>query len=475
MNVRAPATAFQRHTHANQPQNWSEVLARETRPVPDHVRSFGAPPEGPYEVPARWYTDHAIFAEEIEKIWKKKWQMVCRLDHIPQKGDTYLHEVAGLSIVIVRVDQDTVKGYWNSCLHRGVPLRQCAGRVDRLQCPFHGFTWNLDGKNVMIPHAEDFPHIDPEKFSLPEVKITLWQGFVMMNPDLNAEPFETYIGKLDGQFARFPWTDREVSMQIRKIFPANWKAVQEAFMESFHVLTTHAQLALGSAGERCNDFGAIGNVSRGVLATGHTSDYVPYTPTESEIFARQNGVWDDEEVPESFNLPEGVTARQASAERNRDLMRPKLGPVVDEATDTEVTDVHYYTMFPNFHPFGMMQTFAYRFYPHTSDPDQCVMEITFLTPVAEGQAHRTPPEPIWLAAEEEFVEVKKLGSFGSFISQDSSNLAGVMMGLRNSQTGYVNFARFHESKIRHFYSIYEKVMGLSSAKEVAAAKAKTTA
>ena len=475
MNLPAAKTAFKRHTHEAQPQNWDEVLATETRPIPDYVTNFGPMPEGPTEVPTRWYTDPAVFADEVENIWKKKWQMACRLDHIANKGDTYLHEVAGLSFIVVRVDDDVVKGYWNSCLHRGVPLRQCAGRVDRLQCPFHGFTWSLAGKSVLIPHAEDFPQIDQENFSLPEVQIALWQGWVMINPDLQAEPFESYVGDLDRQFERFPWTDREVTMQIRKVFPANWKAVQEAFMESFHVLTTHPQLAFNSAGERCNTFAARGNVSRGILAIGQTSDYVAQTPGEQLIYERMNGFWDDEAIPDGYALPEGVTARQANANRNRNLMRPALGDVVDLATDSEAGDVYYFTLFPNFHPFGMMQSFAYRFYPHTSSPDACVMEITFLAPVVGDRPRKEPPPAIELGAQEEFVAVEKLGSFGSFISQDSSNLAGIMKGMRNSQTGYVQFAEVHESKIRHFYQVYEGVMGLSAEAEVAEAKARRAA
>ena len=239
-------------------------------------------------------------------------------------------------------------------------------------------------------------------------------------------------------------------------------------MESFHVLTTHPQLAFSTAGDRCNDFGAFGNVSRGVLAIGQTSDYVPITPDEGYILGRLNGVWDDEEVPEALKLPKGMTARQAHAQRNREIQRARFGNVVDEACDAEAVDVHYYTVFPNFHPFGFIAApFIYRFLPLGDNPDKCVMEVMFLTPVPDGQERRPPPEAIWLDENQEFVEVAKLGSFGSFISQDSSNLGSIMSGLRSSQTKIVNFARKHEGKIRHFYSVYEKAIGLSAADEVA--------
>ncbi|UPJ48395.1 aromatic ring-hydroxylating dioxygenase subunit alpha [Bradyrhizobium sp. 200] len=460
--------------HINQPQSYEEVLATDTRPVPDYIRKFGNKVEGPYEIPTRWYTDRSLFKDEVENIWKRKWQLACRTDHVAQKGDTYIYNVAGLSFVIVRLSDDVIKGYWNSCLHRGVPLRQCAGRVTRLQCPYHGFTWGLDGRSLLIPNPEDFPHINPEKFSLPEVQVAVWQDFVFINPDLGAEPFESYIGQLDSQLQRWPYSRRDVSIHVTKVFACNWKALQEAFMESFHVLTTHPQLAFSTAGDRCNDFSAFGNVSRGVLAIGQTSDYVPISPDEQYIYTRLNGLWDDEEVPAEMKLPRGTTARQAFAQRNRDVQRAKFGAIVDDACDAEAVDVHYYTIFPNFHPFGFISApFVYRFLPFGDDPDKSVMEVMFLTPVPENQERKPPAEPIRLGENQEFVEVTQLGSFGSFISQDSSNLESIMRGLRSSQTKVANFGRTHEGKIRHFYSVYEKSMGLSAADEVAAIRSKS--
>lgn len=462
--------AFEMHMHASQAQSYDELLDKDTRPVPQYVRHFGEQDIGPFEVPTRWYTDHDLHRIEVERIWKRKWQMVCRVDHVREIGDTYVYEVAGLSFVIVRVGKEQIKGYWNSCLHRGVPLRQCAGRVDRLQCPFHGFTWSLEGKSLLIPHPEQFPHIDREKFSLPEVQVGVWQGFVFINPDLKAESLQSYLGELDAQFTRLPYTRRELVMHIAKVFPANWKALQEAFLESFHVLTTHPQFALGQA-DRCTIFGASGNVSRGIVSQGPTNEYVPYTPAEQEIFRTINEFWDDEAHSEDFVLPEGVTARQAYAEKIRSALRPMLGAVVDTASDAELVDVFYYTVFPNFNPYGVYGPLQiYRFLPYGNDPDKSVMEVMSLRPIAEGAEPCAPAKPIWLTEDQEFTTLTELGSFGAFIAQDSGNLRGIMKGLRNSQTGIVNFAREYESKIRHFYALYEQAMGLSAADEVAAIK-----
>lgn len=464
-----PAGMFAKHSHEMQPQTFEEILAAETRPVPDYINNFGTAIEGPYKIPTRWYTNPAVHTAEIEGIWKRKWQFACRVDHLAEKGDTFVYKVAGLSFVLVRVSKDEIKAYWNSCLHRGVPLRQCAGRVDRLQCPFHGFTWGLDGKSQLIPHDEEFPHIDKENFSLPEVNVAIWQDFVFINPDLDAEPLETYLGALDGQFQRFPYTNRELAIHVTKVFPANWKVVQEAFMESYHVLTTHPQFAACSGGERCNDFTADGNVSRSVLANGVTSDYIAKTPSEADVFRILTGWWDDEEVADDAKLPEGRTARSYLADQARGNFRAIYGDEVDYATDTELIDVYDYTVFPNTHIFGMLfTTLVYRFLPYGENGDKCTMEVFLMMPMAEGQQAKPPAAPIWLNEDQEFVAIEELGTFGAFISQDSSNMAGMMMGLRSSKTGFVQFSRKLESKIRHFYALFEESLGLSAEQEVAA-------
>lgn len=473
VQTKAPAM-FAMHHHESQPQTFEEVLATETLPIPEYVRNFGAPIEGPHEIPARWYTDPEIHNAEVERLWKRNWQLVCTLDHIPHKGDTHVYEVAGLSFLIVRVSETVVKAYWNSCLHRGVPLRQSSGRVDRLQCPFHGFTWSLEGRSQMIPHPEEFPHIDAANFSLPHVLVDVWQNFVFINPDLNAEPLDAYLGQLDSQFKQWPLGSREITLHVKKVFPANWKAVQEAFMESYHVLTTHPQYAATTGAERCGDFGAEGHVSRGILAIGFSSDYIAQTPSEEAIFRIMTGFWDDEEIPEDRRLPSGITARQTAANGIREINRPLFGDKIDSATTTELLDVYYYSVFPNSHLFGMIMTpLIYRFLPLGDKGDKCTMEVILLRQVPEGQSRRAPPEPIVLGEEQEFIEVKDLGTFGSFISQDSSNMAGVMTGLRSSRTGYVQFSRKFESKIRHFYSEYEKALGRSANEEVAAIKSKS--
>ena len=92
------------------------------------------------------------------------------------------------SLIVVRTAPDEVRAYINSCLHRGTMLRTQGGCVKQFRCPFHGFTWSLEGKLIQIPGEWDFPHVDKSKMSLPEAKVGLWGGFVFVNFDPQCQP-----------------------------------------------------------------------------------------------------------------------------------------------------------------------------------------------------------------------------------------------------------------------------------------------
>ena len=461
------APSFSKHVHVGQPQTYDELLDADTREVPQFIRDHGPTDVGPRQVPTRWYLDRAVHDLEVEHIWKRTWQLVCRLEDVAEVGDTFVYDIADMSFIVVRSSRTELKAFWNACLHRAIPLRKCSGRVASLQCPFHGFTWGLDGTSKLIPCPEEFPDIDPGSFSLPEVQVATWEGFVMLNPDPDAESLPDYMGGMPAEFERWPYTGRYKALHFAKVFPTNWKVLQEAFMEAYHVLTTHPQFTVNTS-ERCSQFGSHGNYSRGVQAQGQTSDYVPWTPSEQDIFDRVNRVWEDASRPSEYLLPEGVTARQAVAEQGRAMLRPVLGDFVDEMSDAETVDIFYYTLFPNFHPFaGFSQPIVYKFYPYGDDHTQSVMETMVLAPFPAGAPMPPPGELVWIPEGEDFTYIKELGWLGSFLSQDIANMHSAMKGLRNNQAGVVNFASVQESKISHFYSVYERLTGLSAKDEIA--------
>ena len=182
---------------------------------------------------------------ELEKknLWSRVWQMAAHEDDFPNVGDVVPYDIATNSYLIVRVAEDEYKAFYNACLHRGRKLREVRGKgLTEIRCPFHGWAWNIDGSLKQVPCAYDFTGLNREEESLPEVQVGRWGRFIFINPDPDAAPLEDHLGDLSSHFETLPYERRFKQAHVAKVIKANWKVVQEAFMESYHVLVTHPQI-----------------------------------------------------------------------------------------------------------------------------------------------------------------------------------------------------------------------------------------
>ena len=176
---------------------YHKLLDQESRPIPESFRRDSPIEPGPTFVPVERYYSKEFFDLEVEKIWKRVWQMAAHEDDLPEVGDYLPYDIAGLSFLIVKSSEDEYKAYYNACLHRGRKLREHRGKqADELRCPFHGWAWNIDGSLKQIPCQWDFPALKRAEQSLPEAKVGRWGRYIFINPDPNCEPFEDFIGDL---------------------------------------------------------------------------------------------------------------------------------------------------------------------------------------------------------------------------------------------------------------------------------------
>ena len=214
---------------------------------------------------------------EVEQVWRKTWQLACRLEHIPNIGDHVVYDIVHDSLIVVRTGPDEIKAYINSCLHRGTMLRTEGGCVKQFRCPFHGWTWKLDGALSVIPGQWDFPHVDKDKMNLPEARVGTWGGFVFINFDADAEPLETYLENLPEHFASFNLEDRYVAAHVAKIMPCNWKLAMEAFVEAYHVPFAHGQVLsyYGDSNTQYDVWPGVRHVSRMISVQGVASPSKP--------------------------------------------------------------------------------------------------------------------------------------------------------------------------------------------------------
>jgi len=430
--------------------SYQALLDTDSREVPDVLRWQSARELPVVRVPIERYTSRAFHDLEVEKLWKRVWQFACREEHIPEPGDHLVYEIAEMQVLIVRGADRAIRAFPNTCLHRGRALKDGPGRSDELKCAFHGWAWNLDGSLKAVPCRWDFPHVEREAYRLPEYRTGTWGGFVFVNMDREAEPFESFLGDLPVHFERWPLEDRYTAAHVAHRMRCNWKAAQEAFMEAYHVVATHPQILAG-IGDANSQYDAWDNYSRAITPNMTPSPHLDYQPSEQEML--QSMVTTSLDAEPAFRVPEGLTARALFAQMARMQLQGTV-PSVTLLTDAEMNDSFYYSLFPNMHPWGAYNRIVYRFRPNGNDPHTSIMEVIYLAPF---RGRRPPPAPIhWLDFDEPWTDAPELGPLAKVFAQDTFNLPKVQLGLKSAGHREVTFAQYQETKIRHFHSLLER-------------------
>ena len=395
---------------------------------------------------------------EYERLWPSTWQMACRVEHIPSSGDYYVYEIADLSIIVLRTSSGEVRAFHNSCLHRGTLLLEGCGNAQVLKCPFHGFSWNLDGTFRGMPAAWDFPHIEQQEFGLPSVAVAIWGGFVMVNPDGQAPPFETYASPLGEHFKPYPLEHRYVAHHTCQVVQANWKTTQEAFLEGYHVTTTHPHTTRFANDFDCgyDIFGP--NVSRLVQALAVPATHLVGQVPETEIAATLQKMMPPED---RLAVPDDVQARTWLAERFRQSFSRRWRCDLSGCSEAELLDSIQYLLFPNFAPWGGYAIpIVYRFRPYDHDPNQSLMEIIVLHPIPDD-GNYTTAEPFLLDPGQSWTQSPGFESLGMVIDQDMDNLPRIQKGLRAARHNKLTLSDYQEIRIRHFHQRLNEVLGLS--------------
>lgn len=432
---------------------YQELLDADTKAVPVVLRKVSPMAPGPTFVPVERYVSREYHELEKEHLWKKAWQMACREEHLPQVGDFTSYDIAGMSVLIVRSAPDTIKAFRNICLHRGRQLKERPGRDSELRCAFHGFAWELDGSLKHVPCKWDFPQVD-ETWRLPEVKVGTWGGFVFVNLDPHAAPLEEHLGDLSSHFEAWPLEDRYVQAHVSKVLRCNWKLAQEAFMEAYHVVATHPQL-LPAIGDANSQYDVFGTFSRAITPNGTPSPHLRWEPSEQDML---DAMLDRNlDQPRMVELSDDEHARAVAGELRRSAMATVVGDSADQLSDAEMCDSIYYTVFPNFHPWGAYNRIVYRFRPNGDRHDECIMECMYLSPF-DGE--RPPPASLHaLDADQDWTEAPELGMLARVFNQDVFNLPKVQAGLASGAIDSVTFANYQETKLRHFHHLLEQWVG----------------
>ena len=209
-------------------------------------------------LPSECYSDPAFFDYEMEAIYGHEWICVGRVDQIPEPGDFYTITVTGERLIVTRNSAGEVRVMSAVCRHRGMvitasaqttpehwtdPPAETKGNCRSFRCPYHWWSYDLDGNLVGAPQMDRTTGFDKDKIRLPSLKVELWWGFIFINFDDTAAPLAPRLGKLEKYLANWHIDDM-VSVHPETIpsLPFNWKIMVENFMEGYHPSRLHQGL-----------------------------------------------------------------------------------------------------------------------------------------------------------------------------------------------------------------------------------------
>ncbi|HEX8489788.1 MAG TPA: aromatic ring-hydroxylating dioxygenase subunit alpha, partial [Chthoniobacterales bacterium] len=199
--------------------------------------------QGATTLPQRYFVSPEIFAEEQDAIFSTQWVLVGHQSQVEKAGDFFVQEVAGESLIIARDREQTIRGFYNVCRHRGTRLcDEQTGHSSTIQCPYHAWTYALDGKLIGAPHMDAVNDFAKDDYSLHAVKLALWEGFIFVN--LASEPTspEEVFAPLAGKFPHWNLAKLRSAKRMEYDVRANWKLVFQNYSECNHCPGVHPAL-----------------------------------------------------------------------------------------------------------------------------------------------------------------------------------------------------------------------------------------
>lgn len=201
-------------------------------------------PPGTKTLPARYYTDPEIFRRENERLHRAMWTAVCRSEDLRDSGDYRLVGIAGDSLLVVRDRDGAARAHHNVCRHRGTRLVEAdAGCLPgAITCPYHAWTYGLDGALRSAPHLERTPGFEVSDYPLVSADCAEWGGIVFCRVGDGAESLAAQLGPAAERLA--PWSPESLTSvhSVEYDLRANWKLVLQNFSECLHCPVIHPQL-----------------------------------------------------------------------------------------------------------------------------------------------------------------------------------------------------------------------------------------
>jgi phenylpropionate dioxygenase-like ring-hydroxylating dioxygenase large terminal subunit len=190
-------------------------------------------------LPPVCYTSPEFFAFEMQSIWSHDWIAVGRTDQIPDPGDFFSLTMAGEPLLIVRDNRGEVNVLSAVCRHQGMIVNDGSGNCKAFTCPYHRWTYGLDGHLMGAPAMDKSVGFDKSEVCLPSTKVEVWNGFIFMNFDPEAPPLAPTLGGAEQALKNYELASAHTILDEAPVLPWNWKVMLENFVDGYHAHRLH--------------------------------------------------------------------------------------------------------------------------------------------------------------------------------------------------------------------------------------------
>ena len=424
---------------------------------------------------------------ERDRLWRKVWQQVGRVEEIPEVGDYLTYDVLDDSILVVRAAEDEIRAYHNVCAHRGSRLvrtpdgaKNVRGRARgrHFVCGYHGWRYDLHGRNAQVIHQPDWQGALADAcIGLREVDADTWGGWIFVNMDPDCEPLRDYLEPAASMLDPFELQNMRYRWRKWGVFDCNWKVAMEAFSETYHVPTTHPEF--NKFGEfrgwarvqgRHSNIGydapegmdknqqAKLRIGSGADPRISTAEMQVYTWEKANTNTTRTLV--NAALRLAEELPEGTPADKVlkhwlESARRDDAARGVIWPTVDPAHVGRSGTA--WQIFPNFQiGHAVNNALCYSARPYGYDPDKCIFEAAVYELFPNGQEPATEWQFCPPTAE----------AWCYVLSQDFSNMAAVQRGMKSLGFSGPKPNPYMERSIANLHRNLAKYMGTGSPRAV---------
>jgi len=250
---------------------------------------------GAKTLPQRYFTSPEIFAAEMERIFAPRWICAGHQNQIPHPGDFFVQKIIGESLIILRDRRGAIRGFYNVCRHRGTRIceRSHGQFHESIQCPYHAWTYGLDGRLIGAPHMSQSAGFDKTQHSLHPLNLALWEGFIFVNLAPAPEPFALAFAPLINKFSHWNLPKLKSAKRIGYHVAANWKLIFENYSECYHCPLVHPTLAKLTPYDQAENDLCEGPFLGGFMPIRKNGGSLTMSGNSCALPVRENGADDD--------------------------------------------------------------------------------------------------------------------------------------------------------------------------------------